>query len=68
MAEYNAMTKEYNILKMESTTIQSKKSEMFEHMISQETKIEQLQQTIQVLEAENNELRQSRIIDASTKQ
>ncbi len=68
MAEYNAMTKEYNILKMESTTIQSKNSEMFEHMISQETKIEQLQQTIQVLEAENNELRQSRIIDASTKQ
>uniref|UniRef100_A0A5K3F158 HALZ domain-containing protein n=1 Tax=Mesocestoides corti TaxID=53468 RepID=A0A5K3F158_MESCO len=68
MSEYNAMTKEYDIMKVETTTLQSKSNEMYQHILSQDTKIEQLEQSIQVLEAENNELRQSRIIDASTKQ
>ncbi|VDD81852.1 unnamed protein product [Mesocestoides corti] len=67
MSEYNAMTKEYDIMKVETTTLQSKSNEMYQHILSQDTKIEQLEQSIQVLEAENNELRQSRIIDASTK-
>nr|CDS21736.1 expressed conserved protein [Echinococcus granulosus] len=68
MAEYNAMTKEYDILKTEATTLQQKKNEMYDYMVNQETRIEQLERNIQVLEAENNELRRSRIIDASTKQ
>lgn len=67
MAEYNAMTKEYNIMRMELTTIQSKNTEIYEHMVTQETRIEHLEQNIQILEAENNEYRQSRIVDASTK-
>lgn len=68
MSEFNAMTKEYEIMRTETTSIQQKNSEMYEHMLVQEKQIEQLEQSIQVLEAENNELRRSRIIDASTKQ
>ncbi|KAM7535913.1 hypothetical protein Aperf_G00000101797 [Anoplocephala perfoliata] len=68
MSEYNAMTKEYEIMRTESTSIQQKNTEMYERMTVQSKQIEQLEQSIQVLEAENNELRRSRIIDASTKQ
>ena len=68
MSEFNAMTKEYEILKTETTTLQQRNKEMYEHIHTQEIRIEQLEQSIQVLEAENNELRRSRIIDASTKQ
>ncbi|KAM3173612.1 hypothetical protein ACTXT7_012174 [Hymenolepis weldensis] len=68
MAEYNAMTKEYEIMKSETTVLQQKNTEMYELMMKQEKQIEQLEQSVQVLEAENNELRRSRIIDASTKQ
>ncbi|VUZ54171.1 unnamed protein product [Hymenolepis diminuta] len=68
MAEYNAMTKEYEIMKSETTVLQQKNTEMYELMVKQEKQIEQLEQSVQVLEAENNELRRSRIIDASTKQ
>lgn len=68
MAEYNAMTKEYEIMKSETTVLQQKNTEMYEIMVKQEKQTEQLEQRVQVLEAENNELRRSRIIDASTKQ
>ncbi|KAL5108406.1 hypothetical protein TcWFU_000865 [Taenia crassiceps] len=68
MSEYNAMTKEYDILKTETTSLQQRNNEMYDHIVNQDTRIDQLEQNIQVLEAENNELRRSRIIDASTKQ
>uniref|UniRef100_A0A0R3WXF7 HOOK domain-containing protein n=1 Tax=Hydatigena taeniaeformis TaxID=6205 RepID=A0A0R3WXF7_HYDTA len=68
MSEFNAMTKEYEILKTEATTLQEKNNEMYDHIVDQDTRIDQLEQNVQVLEAENNELRRSRIIDASTKQ
>nr|CAD38264.1 hypothetical protein [Taenia solium]CAD53347.1 hypothetical protein [Taenia solium] len=68
MSEFNAMTKEYDILKTEATSLQQRNTEMYDHIVNQDTRIDQLEQSIQVLEAENNELRRSRIIDASTKQ
>lgn len=68
MSEYNAMTKEYEILKTETTSLQQRNSEMYDHIVNQDSRIDQLEQNVQVLEAENNELRRSRIIDASTKQ
>ncbi len=66
MAEYNAMTKEYELMKLETSAIQSRSLELHEAVSMQESKIIQMEQHIQVLEAENNELRQGRIIDAST--
>lgn len=68
MSEFNAMTKEYEIMKSETTILQQRNTEMYELMVKQEKQIEQLEQSVQVLEVENNELRRSRIIDASTKQ
>lgn len=68
MAEYNAMTKDYEIIKSETSILQQRNTEMYELMVKQEKQMEKLEQNVQVLEAENNELRRSRIIDASTKQ
>ena len=55
-------------MKTETTALQQRNKDMYEHIQNQESRIEQMEQNIQVLEAENNELRRSRIIDASTKQ
>ncbi|KAL7061329.1 hypothetical protein AAHC03_09797 [Spirometra sp. Aus1] len=67
MSEYNAMEKEYELMKTASTSIQ-KKNEMLQQQVSmQEESLYQLERSVQLLETENNELRRSRIIDANTK-
>ncbi|VDN23620.1 unnamed protein product [Dibothriocephalus latus] len=67
MSEYNAMEKEYELIKTASTSIQKKNETLTQQVSVQEESIYQLEKTVQLLETENNELRRSRIIDADTK-
>jgi len=64
MEEYNGMTKEYELMKFETNSMQSRALDLKERLIAAEAQADNLEQSIQFLELENNELRRGRIVEA----